>query len=234
MKDIIIWSDYVCPFCYIGEKRLKDAIRDLGLEKEITISYRAFELNKNAPKETSLTIPELLAKKYNLSKEEAANRVKQIDELGREVNLDMRYATAKSSNTLDAHRLMRLAEDRYGQKVAEELNDLLFQAYFTDNRNIADHDVLTQLGVNAGMKTEEISETLNSKHYTESVRRDENTAEALGITGVPYLIFDNKLAVPGAVSTEDFKNILREIMGSGNEKTSVRTVENCNEEGCPL
>lgn len=234
MKDIIIWSDYVCPFCYIGEKRLKDAIRDLGLEKELTISYRAFELNRNAPKETPLTIPELLEKKYSLSSEEAERRVKQIDDLGREVGLDMRYATAKSSNTLDAHRLMKLAEERYGEKVAEALNELLFIAYFTDNRNIADHDVLTQLGVNAGMKTEEISEILNSKHYTESVRRDENTAEALGVSGVPYMIFDNKLVVPGAISTEDFKNVLREVIGSGNEQNSVHTVENCNEEGCPL
>lgn len=234
MKEILIWSDYVCPFCYIGEKRLKDAIKDLGLEKEVKISYRAFELNKNAPKETTLTIPELIAKKYSISLEEAKKRVQQIDEMGKDLNLDFRYATAKSCNTLDAHRLMRLAEDRYGEKVAETLNELLFIAYFTDNRNIADHDVLMQLGVNAGMKTEEMSEILNSKHYTESVRRDENTAEALGVRGVPYMVFDNKLAVPGAISTEDFKNVLKEIIGSGNEKNSLKTVQNCNEEGCSI
>lgn len=234
MKEVIIWSDYACPFCYIGERRLKDAIKDLGLEKEINISYRAFELNRNAPKETSMTIPELIAQKYHITLEEAKDRVRQIDALGKDLGLDFRYATAKSCNTLDAHRLMRLAEDRYGNKVADLLNELLFEAYFTDNRNIADHDVLMQLGVNAGMKTEEMSETLNSKKYTESVRRDENTAEALGVKGVPYLVFDNKLAVPGAVSTEDFKNILKEIMSKGDEHNIVKTVENCTEEGCSI
>lgn len=234
MKEIIIWSDYACPFCYIGEKRLKDAITDLALEKEISITYRAFQLNRNAPKETDETIAQLLARKYSLSLDEAERRIKEIDDMGNQVGLVFRYATAKSCNTLDAHRLMKLAEEKYGAKVADALNEQLFQAYFTDNRNIADHDVLTQLGVNAGMPTEEISRTLNSKHYTESVRRDENTAEALGVRGVPYIVFDNKLAVPGAVTTEEFKKILREVVKGGNEQNLIQELHNCSEEGCTI
>lgn len=233
MKTIMIWSDFACPFCYIGEKRLQDAIEELGLKKEFNLVYRAFELNRNAPKETTETIPELIAKKYNLSAEEAAKRVEEIDKAGNEAGLVFRYATAKSSNTLDAHRLMKFAEDKYGEKVASALNEGLFEAYFTDNRRLSDHKVLMQLAVNAGMPTEEVSRVLNSKHYTEQVRHDENEAEHLGVRGVPFIVFDNKIAVPGAISTDDFKKVLKEIINdSEGEVNSEGPV--CNENGCKI
>lgn len=211
MKEIMIWSDYACPFCYIGEKRLQDALADLGLEKEVNFVYRAFELNRDAPRKTTEPVPVLMAKKYNLTLDDATRRVEEIDKAGNEAGLVFRYATAHPSNTLDAHRLMKLAEDRYGSKVAAKLNEGLFEAYFTDNRTLADHDVLMQVAVNAGMPTEEISRVLNSKKYTEQVRRDENEAYGLGIKGVPYIVFEGKLAVPGAISTDEFKKVLKQV-----------------------
>lgn len=232
MKDIMIWSDYACPFCYIGEKRLLDAIADLGLKKEFNITYRAFELNRDAPRETSLTIPELMAKKYSLTLEEATERVNSIDKAGNESGLVFRYATAKSSNTLDAHRLMKFAEDRYGNEVAAKLNEGLFEAYFTDNRRLSDHDVLMQVAVNAGLPTEETSRVLNSKHYTEQVRRDENEAEALGVRGVPFIVFEGRIAVPGAVSTDDFKKIIQEIMADKPVDDLAGKAKACDENGC--
>lgn len=207
----MIWSDFACPFCYIGEKRLMDAIEDLGLKKDINIVYKAFELNRDAPAKTSESIPELMAKKYNMTLEEAKQRVAEIDKVGNEAGLLFRYATALSSNTLDAHRLMKLAEHKYDKKVVAKLNELLFEAYFTDNRRLSDHDVLMQVAVNAGMKTEEVSRLLNSESYIKEVRDDENEARRLGVRGVPYIVFDNKVAVPGAISTEEFKKVINEL-----------------------
>lgn len=233
MKEILIWSDFACPFCYIGEKRLHDALVDLGLEKEFNITYKAFELNRNAPKETSETIPELIAKKYNLSLEEAKRRVEDIDRTGNEAGLVFNYITAPSSNTLDAHRLMKLAEDKYDGKVVGALNTGLFQAYFTDNRRLSDHDVLMQVAVNAGLSTEEVSRVLNSKHYTEQVRHDENEAHHIGVQGVPFIVFNGRLAVPGAVSVDDFKSILKEVVADkGSDK--VPKGASCDENGCKL
>lgn len=234
MKNIMIWSDYACPFCYIGEKRLKDAIDELGLKKEFNIIYRAFELNRHAPKETEDTIPELIARKYNLDLVEATRRVEEIDKAGNEAGLVFRYKTAPSSNTLDAHRLMKLAEDNYGEKVTEALNEQLFLAYFTENRRLSDHEVLMQCGVNAGIPTEEISRVLNSNRYVEEVRHDENEAERLGVHGVPFIVFDNKIAVPGALSTDDFKKVLQDVMKDLPAEDIGKGSECCDESGCKV
>lgn len=235
MKEIMIWSDYACPFCYIGEKRLKDALEDLGLKKEFKIEYRAFELNRDAPRKTDESVTELMAKKYNLSYEDAKKRVEEIDRIGNEAGLVFRYASAKPSNTLDAHRLMKLAKARYGDKVQADLNEGLFEAYFTDNRSLGDHEVLMQVAVNAGMPTEEVSKVLNSKHYTEEVRHDENEAAHLGVQGVPFIVFDRKVAVPGALSTEDFKKVVKDIMeGRMPHEDEMDHAQECDEKGCKL
>ena len=234
MKEIMIWSDYACPFCYIGEKRLKDAIADLGLNKEFKIKYRAFELDRNAPKEVPGSTTENIAKKYNLSIEEAAKRVKSIDEAGNEAGLVFDYEHAHPSNTLDAHRLMKLAEDKYGEKVAEACNEGLFQAYFSDGRRLSDHEVLMQVGVNAGMPTEEISRVLNSKHYTEQVRHDENEAAHLGVHGVPFIVFEGKIAVPGALSVEDFKKVIQEVLNGDLPVDASDKAQVCDESGCKI
>ena len=233
MKNIMIWSDFACPFCYIGEKRLQDAVRDLGLKKDVNIIYRAFELNRNAPRETSQTIPELIAEKYGLSLEEATKRVADIDKTGNEAGLVFHYATAPSSNTLDAHRLMKLAENKYGEKVTAALNEGLFEAYFTDNRRLSDHEVLMQVAVNAGMKTEEVSRVLNSNNFIEEVRRDEKEAEHLGVHGVPFIVFDGKVAVPGAISTDDFKKVIEEVFNE-DKVEEPQAGKTCDENGCKI
>ena len=211
MKEIVIWSDYSCPFCYIAEKRLQDAITDLGLEKQVKITYKAFQLNRNAPAKTMETVAELLAKKYNLTPEEAKQKIEAIDKAGNESGLVFRYATAHPSNTLDAHRLMKYAQDKHSDKEVKKLNEGLFEAYFTDNRVLADHDVLMQVAINAGLPTEEVSRVLNSEDYIKQVRSEENEAHGMGVKGVPYLVFNGTLAVPGAVSVEEFKQILQKI-----------------------
>ena len=232
MKEILIWSDFTCPFCYIGEKRLKDAIADLGLKKEFTISYRAFELNRNAPKSTEDTIPELLSKKYNMTLVDATKKVEEIDRAGNEAGLIMNFGTAKSCNTLDAHRLMRFAQEKYGNEVADKLADQLFLAYFTENRLLTDHEVLEQCAVNAGMPTEEISRVLNSERYIKQVRNDENEAEALGVRGVPFIVFNGKVAVPGALSVDDFKKVIQEILENEPIGDVADRAQTCDENGC--
>ena len=232
MKEILIWSDFTCPFCYIGEKRLKDALSEIGLKKEFTIKYRAFELNRNAPKSTEDSIPELLSRKYNMTLVDATKKVEEIDRAGNEAGLVMNFGTAKSCNTLDAHRLMRFAQEKYGNDVADKLADQLFLAYFTENRLLSDHEVLEQCAVNAGMPTEEISRVLNSERYIKQVRNDEHEAEALGVKGVPFIVFDEKIAVPGALSTEDFKKVLEDVLKDLPADNIGQGSECCDEHGC--
>ncbi|MDE6294783.1 MAG: DsbA family protein, partial [Muribaculaceae bacterium] len=108
MKTLTIWSDFACPYCYIGETRLERAIEELGLKDDIQIDYRAFELDPTAPKEVVSTTPERFAQKYRLSLEGAKEQIREISDLGKELGIDFRYATTRYSNTRDAHRLMKL------------------------------------------------------------------------------------------------------------------------------
>lgn len=236
MKHIQIWSDFACPFCWIGEKKLKDAIKELGFENDIKITYRAFELNPNAPiKETSTAHTyERLARKYGISEEEAKKRVAAIEKMAADVNLDMNFGKVKSTSTFDAHRLMKFAETNYEASIVDALNWSLFFAYFTKNESLSDRKLLLSLAEDAGLDATQSNEVLNSDLYADDVRYDEQEAHSRGIQGVPYFLFDGEFAVPGAVSTDDFKKALRDMMAHVKENPEGMKTATCNDSGCTI
>lgn len=234
MKTIMIWSDFACPFCWIGEKRLNDAIRELGVENEIRITYRAFELNPNAPIKPEGNTQELLARKYGLSAEEAAKRIAAIEKAGKDIHLDLNFSKVKHTSTFDAHRLMKFAETNYEPKIVDALNYSLFEAYFTKNLSLADRKVLLSLAEDAGLDATQTNEVLNSDLYANDVRYDEREAADRGVHGVPYLVFDGEFAIPGAVSTDDFKTALRDLLSKVKEKPEGLKPISCDENGCKV
>ena len=232
---LTIWSDFACPYCYIGEKRLECAIEDLGLKEDVQIDYRAFELDPTASKDVVSSTPERFAKKYGLSLEGAEQQIQQISELGQELGIDFRYATTQYSNTRDAHRLMKLAEAKYDRDTVARLNDALFKAYFVENLVLADHKVLLDKAMGAGMKEDEVKEVLESDKYDDEVRFDEREAAMRGVRGVPYIVFGGDFAVPGAMSIEGFKSALeRELRKQKTEDASGERPHTCGPEGCQL
>lgn len=235
MNNIMIWSDFACPYCYIGERRLKDALKELGWEAKFEITYRAFELNPEASKTPPEgSIAERLAAKYRLSIGEAREKIDSIDAQGRDLGIDFRYATARPSNTFDAHRLMKLAEARYDSATVEKLNENLFAAYFTRNQVLADHAVLLAVALESGLKEEDVARVLATDEYAPAVRNDEQEAARLGVRGVPYIVFNNRYAVPGAVSIDDFKAILKEVFDSMPIENLSGKTASCDETGCHL
>ncbi len=236
---ITIWSDFACPYCYIGETRLEKAIEELGMNNEVRIDYRAFELDPTASKEVVSSTPERFAMKYRLSLPDAERQVEQISELGRELGLDFRYATTKYSNTFDAHRLMKLAENRYDAKTVETLNRLLFDAYFTKNLVLAEHSVLVEVAKEAGMDEKEVKEVLSGNQFADDVRFDEREAGMRGVRGVPYMVFNDEFAVPGALTLDGMKSALERAQRKIRE-TEKETPSNgekahvCGPEGCEL
>ncbi|MDE6436204.1 MAG: DsbA family oxidoreductase, partial [Muribaculaceae bacterium] len=222
MMTLTIWSDFACPYCYIGETRLQKAINELGLDDEVTVDFRAFELDPTAPKEVTTTTPERFAMKYRLSVDAAKQQIEQISDLGRELGIDFNYMTTQYSNTRDAHRLMKLAEDKYDRATVGRLNEALFAAYFTENLVLADHRVLLEKAVGVGMDEKDVREVLESNKYDDEVRFDEREAGMRGIHGVPYIVFNGSFAVPGAMSVDGFKNALeRELKKQGAEKSET-------------
>lgn len=237
MITLTIWSDFACPYCYIGETRLQNAIDEMGLTDDVTIDYRAFELNPFAPQEYTGPTPERFAEKYQLSLEEAKEQIEQISVLGRELGIDFRYATTRYTNTRDAHRLMKLAEAKYDRGTVGRLNEALFKAYFTENLELSDHKVLTDKAVSVGMDADQVREMLASDQYADEVRFDEREAQMRGVHGVPYIVFNGSFAVPGAMTTEGFKSALeRELkkQGARTEESNGERPHVCGPDGCQL
>ncbi len=237
VMTLTIWSDFACPYCYIGETRLQHAIAELGLQDKVRIDYRAFELDPTAPKDVTTTTPERFAMKYRLSIPEAEAQIEHISELGREIGIDFRYKTTRYSNTRDAHRLMKLAEAKYGKETVEKLNEALFAAYFTENLVLSDHKVLLDKAMSVGMDEKEVKDVLESDMYDDEVRFDERDAAMRGVHGVPYLLFNGGFAVPGAMSTEGFKSVLERELKKQRESQPAQSGERphaCGPDGCVL
>ncbi|MDE5786525.1 MAG: DsbA family oxidoreductase [Duncaniella sp.] len=235
MITLTVWSDFACPYCYIGETRLEQAIEQMGLKNDVRIDYRAFELDPAAPKEVVTTTPERFAMKYRLSLEDARKQVDEISRLGKEVGIDFRYSTTRYSNTRDAHRLMKLAESKYDRETVFRLNEALFAAYFTENLVLSDHKVLLAKAVSAGMDENSVKEVLESDMYDDEVRLDEREAAMRGVRGVPYFVFDGNFAVPGAMSTEGFRSALeRALRYQQSEPDTGERPHVCGPDGCEL
>lgn len=237
MMTLTIWSDFACPYCYIGETRLQRAIEELGLKDEVNVDFRAFELDPNAPKEVTTTTPERFAMKYRLSLEDAKKQIQQISDLGKELGIDFRYATTQYSNTRDAHRLMKLAEAKYDRATVGRLNEALFAAYFTENLVLADHKVLLEKAVSVGMDEKEVKEVKDSDKYDDEVRFDEREAAMRGVHGVPFIVFNGEFAVPGAMTIDGFKSALERSVKRQQKASEEKAPERphaCGPEGCEL
>ncbi|MBP3792061.1 MAG: DsbA family oxidoreductase [Methanobrevibacter sp.] len=227
---ITYWSDFACPYCYIGNTRLKRAIEDLNLDVEFDI--RAFELDQNAPKEVQSTTVERFAVKYGLSIEDAQKQVSQISSLGIEEGIDFKYESTLYTNTRDAHRLMKLAQENHPEAV-ERLATLLFDAYFVENLKLADHEVLSDIGLKAGLNEDEIVDVLKSDLYESQVQQDEDIALNGGVHAVPFYLFDNKYSIPGALSYDDFKSVLSQIVAES-DVDDDKDADNCADGVCKI
>ena len=227
---ITYWSDFACPYCYIGNTRLNRAIKDLDLDVDFDI--RAFELDQNAPRDVQSTTVERFAVKYGLSIDDARKQVNQISKLGEDEGIDFKYETTLYTNTRDAHRLMKMAQENHPESV-EKLATLLFDAYFVENLKLADHNVLVEKGLEAGLSEDEIRKVLETGLYNAKVEEDENIALSAGIHAVPFYLFDGKYSIPGALRYDDFKSVLSQIMAES-EVDEDKDTDNCANGVCAI
>lgn len=225
---ITYWSDYACPYCYIGETRLKRAIEALGDDASIEVEMKAFQLYPGAPEVPEGSTQERFAIKYGLTPEEAARRIESISNLGRAEGLEFNYSSTQNSNTMDAHRLTKLAH-QLGNDAFEEL---CYAAYFGDNQVLADHDVLRSIAAQAGLPEAEVERVLAGDAFRDEVLADEREAAELGIHGVPYFLLDGKMAIPGAYPTAKMEEALRSLLAA-RQPTSAEGIS-CSTEGCDL
>lgn len=205
---IEIWSDYVCPFCYIGKRRLEEALEVTGLTDKVEVVFKAYELDPNSPRSSEMTMHEALSKKYNMSLEEAVNMTNNISEQAKTVGLDYDFENMKPGNTFDAHRLVKLAEtENLGGVVAESL----LRANFIDAKEVGKIEVLLQIAVDAGISQERAKEMLESDEFAEDVKADITEARQVGVQGVPFFVINRKYAISGAQPAETFGEALQKV-----------------------
>jgi len=201
-----VWSDLVCPWCYIGKRRLERALAEFPGRERVEIVHRSFQLNPSAPMGTTARRRDYLMAKYGWS----AARAEKIDaDMERRAAADgLEYhlsAEGLTGNTFDAHRLVHLARERGRQDAAVER---FFRAYFTEQRSLFDHASLAMLAVNVGLKPDDVQRVLDGDEYSDGVTADSNEARALGVTGVPFFVLDGRLGVSGAQPVEFFTEVL--------------------------
>jgi len=181
--QVEIWSDVVCPWCYIGKRRFEQALERFDHATEVQVTWRSFELNPQAAFRPGRPMAEQLAAKYGGTVDDARRRLHEMDELAASVGLDFDLAATTGGNTFDAHRLLHLAR-RHGLGAAAK--EALLHAYFVERLPIADPEVLAPAVEACGVPRDEIDEVLGSDRYAEEVRAEEAEAAELGATGVPF------------------------------------------------
>jgi predicted DsbA family dithiol-disulfide isomerase len=209
-----IWSDVVCPWCYVGTRRFEQALERLardggpgGGADDIEVVHRAFELDPTVPAEGA-DLAEYLARKFG-----GTGRVRhahvRLDQAAADLDIEFRWEGKRRVNTFDAHRLTAWALDVAGARTQHALHQRLFRAYFTDNADVADHGVLAGLAGEVGLDVDEAAEVLATGGYADTVRAEELRAGELEIHAVPTFLIEGRWAVPGAQDVDTFVELLR-------------------------
>ncbi|ACJ33987.1 DsbA family oxidoreductase [Anoxybacillus flavithermus] len=232
---IEIWSDFVCPFCYIGKRRLEEALSSFPHRENVEIIFRSFELDPNAKKETSLSIHEMIARKYGISVDEAKRANADIGKQAAALGLTFHFETMKPTNTFDAHRLAQYAKEK-GK--LDEVVERLFYAYFTESKRISDRNVLLELAEVAGLDRKEVEMMLDSERYAEHVRNEEAIAAQLGVRGVPFFVLNQKYAISGAQPVDVFRQALEKVWAEEQQSSSLQSLAEegkiCTDENCAI
>jgi predicted DsbA family dithiol-disulfide isomerase len=205
-----IWSDVVCPWCYIGKRRFEAALEQFEHAEEVTVMWRSFELDPEAPRQVDGSASERLAAKYGMSVERAEGLHAEMTERAAAEGLDFRFDLARGGNTFDAHRLIHLAAT-YGHQAAAK--ERLMRAYFTEGAAISDPETLIALMAEVGVDAGEARDVLVGDRFAEDVREDEQLAGQLGIQGVPFFVIDRRFGVSGAQPPEALVAALERAWG---------------------
>lgn len=205
---IEIWSDFTCPYCYLGKRRLELALDNTGCRDAVEIEFRSFELDAHVKSTTDMTKLEILMAHLQLSQEEVMNMTHSLSLQAKEVGLELRLEGLQHTNTFQAHRLAKFLVKRYQMKHAIEI---MFNTYFIEQRNIGEKEVLIDIARRLGVEETETEEFLCLNKFSKKVKEDIELAEELGINSVPFYIFDETYAVQGVQTIETFEEILKTL-----------------------
>lgn len=232
---IEIWSDVVCPWCYIGKRRLEKALSAFGREAEIEVVWRSFQLDPSAPAVPVETVAESLGRRYGGGPEAGRQMIDRVEAVAAEEGLLFRHHQSLRVNTVDAHRVLHLALESGGPELQGRLKEALLSAYFVETENVADHDTLQRIAAGVGLDEVRVKEVLGGAEYADAVESDIREAAALGATGVPFYVVDRKYGVSGAQAPEVFTQVLERAWTDAHPKLDlVGGADACGPDGCDI
>jgi len=232
---IEIWSDVVCPWCYIGKRRIESALAEFAHADEVEVHWRSFQLDPGAPTEPTEGTATMLARKYGQSPEGAKQMQDRVEAVAAEEGLVYRLADTLHLNTVDAHRVIHLAHQQGGIELQGRVKEALLEAYFTHARNVADHRVLREVADATGLDPARVDEVLGSREFEQEVWADIEQAQAYGASGVPFFVIDQKYGVSGAQPTEVFTQVIEKAWSEAHPRIEVlATGEECGPDGCAI
>lgn len=229
--QVEVWSDVVCPWCYIGKRRLEAALERFPHRDEVEIVWRSFQLDPSVPEgETHPTLPALAAK-YGTTQDAMRANMARVEQVALEEGLRYHLADGVSGNTLLAHELLHLAAERGLQG---PLKERLLHAHFEEGRSVFDVDALVALGAEVGLDEGEAREALADRRYLAAVHQDAATARALGATGVPFFVVDRTYGAAGAQPADLLLQILERAWAESHPLVTVPAADACGDDGCAL
>ena len=215
-----VWSDIMCPFCYIGKRNYESALRQFGDHNQVEIELHSFQLDPTIPvkSEKKVNVYQYLAEKKGMSYEHSAKLHENLIQTAKVAGLEYNFDQAIVANSFDAHKMIQLAKTKGLGDAAEER---LFRAYFTEGKDFGETDTLVSLGKEIGLEEKEIRNALDSDDYAYLVEQDIQEANEIGVTGVPFFVFNRKYAISGAQPPEYFLQTLEKSFGEWAGEKSV-------------
>ena len=229
-----VWSDVVCPWCYIGKRHFEAALSEFEHRDDVELVWRSFQLDPSAPAISEGDPVDRLATKYGRSREWALEAQARVTEAAEQAGLEFHLENARSGNTFDAHRLLHYASTVGKQG---ELKERLMRAYFTEGESIGDHATLLRLAVEVGLNHDAVQNVLDSSDFGDDVRHDLQDAQELGIRGVPYFVIDRKFGISGAQPSELILTALHKAWVAEHplEMVSAETSDQaCTDDSCAI
>jgi len=228
-----IWSDVVCPWCYIGKRRFEEALGQFEHSDDIEVVWRSFELDPNAPAVQTEPHAERIARKYGVSMAQVEAMNARLIGEARKDGLDFHLAESKGGNTFDAHRLIHFAAER-GR--GGEMKERLMRAYFTEGVAIGERGELVRLAIEVGLEEPEVKAMLSSDAFAGAVRADEARAREFGISGVPFFAIDERYGISGAQPAELILEALRQAYGEAALAPAAASPDagQCDDDSCTI
>ncbi|MFP9100365.1 DsbA family protein [Flavobacterium sp. RHBU_24] len=213
---IEIWSDVMCPFCYIGKRRFEAAMAEFGNSQNIEIEWKSFLLNPELQTDPTKNIHQFLAEHKGISVEEAQGLNDHVANMAADAGLKFDFDRAIPANSFNAHRFLHYTKIYGKQNEAEEA---LFKAYFTEGKNIDDANTLTEIALALGLDTDELAKEMSSDAFFQDVVMDVQEAREIGVRGVPFFVFNRKYAISGAQEVDVFTQTLEKSFGEWQQAT---------------